>query len=149
MTNVESGTFDLNGKPFSTNTWVLGQATRSTSPNGAGSFIQAGDTLGPQIWTGAAGSKVSFKANSAAMNYADADVVYSNTDLGTTGAGAFVGIMGENFNAVYSGYPPRTSQFIAQNKLVPAKQLTTFNNVFSWGLVKNTDNTIEANAVFY
>jgi hypothetical protein len=91
---------------------------------------------------------LTFTINTPAMNYADADIAYSNTDLGVKGyAGAEMDQ--EEAGAEWYDYFPHTDRYTedyAEQEYIP---LSTFQNVFSYGYVNVPQNIVKADVVFY
>jgi hypothetical protein len=95
---------------------------------------------------------LTFTVNTPAMNYADADIVYSDTDFGVSGyAGAEMDqqkTYAERYN-----YFPRTDLYLEDDDKQDHKPLSTFDNVFSYGYVNVPQNILhsilKADVIFY
>jgi hypothetical protein len=142
MSNMEYGTFGISGPNQADGYWSLDDEAWAYSP-GTPDYLMA--EVDYQYFRD---GKLEFAVNTPAMNYADADVAYANTDLHVTGAG--LTYMDDDTFAESYWYPPDTANNYKDDKEVDYIPLSTIDNVFSYALARATPTrTIVADVVFY
>ncbi len=134
MSNMEYGLFISSG-PLKQ--WTLPQdATSKNYINDirAGSLNPVVPMIPAVPVVEIAGGPFTFAINSPAINYADADLVYSNADLSATGSG----VLSANGVAVWNGLPIIKTG----SKPLPC-------NVFTYGYINVPQNIWKADSIFY
>jgi hypothetical protein len=141
MSTMEYGSFGIAATSRANKeSWNIEKPHADSNFQG-GIIVAASNTL-----TTIGGGPLTFIVNSVAMNYADADIEYSNTDLGVSGASCAT--MNNNMGtvAIANDYPGiANSQHNSGQNNVP---LTSFANVFSYGYI-NVPQNIITNIVYY
>jgi hypothetical protein len=144
MSNMEYGTFGIDGPESADDEWTLYQEAYSYDPYDDSYYLYATGADDQYFSYG----KLSFKVNTPAMNYADADLAYSNTDFAVTGAGTSV--MDQYVEGESYYYPPDTAHDVYDDKTIEDKPLSSFDNVFSYGLARATPTkSIVGSVIFY
>jgi hypothetical protein len=146
MSNLEYGSFSIASTTRAPDEyWVIGDPyVYSDDFQGSSNYIEAWSADDQYFEYG----PLTFTVNTPAMNYADADIAYSNTDFGVKGyAGAEMDQ--EEAGAEWYYYFPHTDRYTedyAEQEYIP---LSTFQNVFSYGYVNVPQNIVKADVVFY
>jgi hypothetical protein len=154
MSNVESGSFGINPSDRSANEyWNL--YTEAFATDFQGNYIMTSDS---PIQPGVASDDglfgvtfgegpLTFTVNTPAMNYADADIVYSKMDFGVNGyAGSYTD---QHAYAQWHYYFPYISQNSNKNAGQDNIPLSSFENVFTYGYINAPQNIVMADVIYY
>jgi len=155
MSNMNFGTFKSAGPNVATDKWDTVQSAVATDKFAATNTLQAGSSTAllsplPAYTNEFTAGGLTFKVNTPGVNYADSDLVYSNTDLGiVAGVGS-----GPTMQAVGTGYwnnyyPKSAFTNTQQVNSGGAKSLLSFNNVFTYGYENSFTDAQQANVIFY
>jgi hypothetical protein len=144
MGTMEYGTFGISGPNQADGSWNMYGEAYAYSPDTSSYYLLA--ELEDQYFEE---GKLEVAINTPAMNYADADVAYSNTDFHKV-IGSGLTYMDADLYADSYDYPPDTSRDYEDDKEVDYIPLSTIDNVFSYALARATPTrTVVADIVFY
>jgi hypothetical protein len=149
MSNVEYGSFSIGSTTrASSEYWELGDPY-STSTDFNDNYIEADSSWNGYFQYG----PLTFSINTPAMNYADADIAYSNTDFGVKG---FAGSQYDNEDSGDYGayaesyyYFPHTTQDNIKTDVQEDVPLPGINNIFAYGYVNVPQNIVKSDIIYY